>query len=152
MVVGPASGTTALCCCVSYCSQAWPQQPILAPSEMGQDSLVASVKRQGVCSSVYPRTTHAAHAGEARYPSDWTYLSGRHQVGDKDSCPRGGTKPLHQQCPRRKAQTYTQTKQPGGLLQVRSQQALLRTAQEPRPIASKSSQGPVSRKELIFAH
>lgn len=52
VVVGPASGTTALCCCVLYCPQEWQQQPVLAPSEMGQDSSLASVKRQETCSSL----------------------------------------------------------------------------------------------------
>lgn len=151
VVVEPASGTTALCCYVSYFSQEWPQ-PILSPSEVVQDSLLSSVKRQEVCSSVYPHITHAAHAGEVRYPSDQTYLSERHQVGHKNPCPSSGTKPLHQRCRRREVQTYTQAKQPAGLLQAGPQQAVLRAAQEPGPIASNSSRGPISRKELILAY
>lgn len=56
VVVGLASGTTALCHCVSSCSQQQPQQPILAPTEMGRGSSLASVKRPEICSSMCPHT------------------------------------------------------------------------------------------------
>lgn len=58
MVVGPASGTTFIWCCVSHRSQEQPQQPTPTPSEMGQDSLSGSVKGQQVCST-YKLCCHA---------------------------------------------------------------------------------------------